>query len=293
MFRSPPGLLGATVALLSTVTAAYAQENERTSGPALDLVGGIQDARLFVHLSGSKLDYRDLAVPIAAVGIEYRVDGPWDLRWGPLGRIERGYTVRGEMDDMDGDIRFTADAAGSEVGRETIGLFVSRTLGSGVALRGAIGWQRITGHLRMRDGHQVAPYELELDGLDSGYHFEWRGRWVTIEPQVGWRSSQIALAGTYISGPYTAEGCWNLRTDLQQPRSFTNHADGGGWRWALVFRHRTSAHLSLVAEVWHTNLNAEDGYDRVFHVDRGVLRGNLYEVSWTTRGLRLSLNGSF
>lgn len=265
----------------------------------LDAGGTLTRTDLSWDVAASRLDYRDVRIRGMDLGLRLRVDDDRESGLVLLAEIGRSELVSGSVEDVDGnrdrEIRFEARIPGSGAGREKVGLLWSQEVETWPVvdrIEFAAGWSWRRTRLRMRDGIQTTPYRRELRGLDSRYRAEWQGPSLSVEPQMRMGRAGLGVAVTYLDGDYHGEGTWNLRHDLSQSPSFVHGAEGHGWRVGLAYTHHLRSHLALSLDAAWTSLGAKDGHDRLFFADGRVGRGQLEELSWTSRGIRLAVEGS-
>ncbi|MGD8686846.1 MAG: autotransporter domain-containing protein, partial [Syntrophobacterales bacterium] len=100
-----------------------------------------------------------------------------------------------------------------------------------------VGYSYHEQNLRLTDGVQtvsepglappgVTPPPLgPFAGLDSKYEAEWKGPWVGLDLSLR-PTEKLTMMATfeYHWADYEAKAKWNLRTDLNQPKSFTHDA---------------------------------------------------------------------
>lgn len=265
----------------------------------LDAGGTLARTDLSWDVAASRLDYRDLRIRGMDAGLRLRVDDDRESGLVLLAEIGRGELFSGSVEDVDGnrdpEIRFEARIPGSGAGREKVGLLWSQAVEAWPVVDRvdvAAGWSWRRTRLRMRDGIQTTPYRRELTGLESRYRAEWRGPWFSVEPRMRMGRAEFGVAVAYLDGDYQGEGIWNLRHDLAQAPSFVHGAEGHGWRVGLTYTHHLRSHLALTLDASWRSLRAKDGHDRLFFADGRAGRGQLEEVSWTSRGIRLAVEGS-
>ncbi len=92
---------------------------------------------------------------------------------------------------------------------------------------------------------------------------------------------------------YEAEGTWNLRTDLAQPRSFVQGVDGWGYEAAFRGRYRLTTDLSLTVEARYGRRVAEDGFDTAFLATGDAVDLVLREADWRGGGWRVGVSKTF
>lgn len=86
---------------------------------------------------------------------------------------------------------------------------------------------------------------------------------------------------------YYGEGNWNLRSDLDHPKSFEHEADGYGLCLAAEWRIAVAAHWELTAAADYRNWTTDSGTDRKFWASGGTAVTRLNEVNWESTSLRI------
>jgi hypothetical protein len=143
-------------------------------------------------------------------------------------------------------------------------------------------------NLRLSDGVQTIPPSGSFPGLDSTYQSEWRGPWIGLHSLYeGAPRWQLGLDLEFHWGDYEAVADWNLRTDLQHPRSFEHDADGRGLRLLLEgirqLGRRSDLTLRLGLEDWETDA----GTDRIYLADGSVVSTRFNGAQWQSLSLDL------
>jgi hypothetical protein len=114
-----------------------------------------------------------------------------------------------------------------------------------------------------------------------------------VEGRTDRPSVDLGLAFELHWADYYGEGNWNLRDDLEHPKSFEHEATGFGVRVAgdvvVQFADRWSATLSVEIRDWSTR----DGTDRVFQVGEPSSERKLNGVDWTTSSFMIGATYRF
>ena len=253
----------------------------------------------------SILTYRNVRVGEARIGGRYRIAG--DRRSG-LDIVFHGAAGRilsGSAQDSDFTLearetsRSVSDIVGAGLLRFALGLGVDRELSGDGAIRlsGSAGYERNGRTLRKQRGRQVIPDNYAswvLWNLDSRYSARWAGPWIAVQPSVRLGTATWSIRGVgYIANRYRAEGSWNLRDDLVQPRSFTQRAAASGYDLRLRFSRPIEPDLFLAIEVEHAwRSAARGGTDLLFFKDGRVVRSTLRGATWRSSGLTIGLSSA-
>jgi len=174
------------------------------------------------------------------------------------------------------------------------GLGIQLSFGSGFfSFVPLVGYSYNEQNLNMTDGFQTitwvpgGPSLGPFAGLDSTYETEWKGPWAgfdlifrSMDKQSIFTEIELLIGFEYHWANYEAVADWNLRSDLQHPKSFEHDADGNGivikTKLTVAYNHRWGMNLSLGYQSWWTGA----GVDRVFFSDGNISQTQLNEVNW-------------
>ncbi len=162
---------------------------------------------------------------------------------------------------------------------------------SSVRTTALIGYEFQRQKFATQDGVQVIPSLGAFDGLKSSYTTEWNMPFVGAEI-TGYFSNnqQLKLNARYYRGKYEATGNWNLRSDLAHPNSFTDEADGNGFRAGLEYGWEFSPHwqLTLSSDFYHLKTyggtaiaNAANGASFSSRFNEAVWKSSNYMIGIT------------
>jgi hypothetical protein len=156
-----------------------------------------------------------------------------------------------------------------------------------------VGWTRNAVDIRMQDGVQVLPLRLPLSGLDSKFAARRTGPWIGVEPTATLGPGHLrARLDIRVRDSYRAEGTWNLRKDLAQPRSFDQHAHAAGFYASAGYVVQLGTHAAVLLSAAHAWWDASGGSDVSYHADGTFDRLQIVEATWTSSsfslGVRLS-----
>jgi len=219
------------------------------------------------------------------------------------GRLGYGWIYAGKNQDSDysGDNR-TLEWSRSNNNADD-GHVVDLLAGGGVRLtwlQGRLSLSPLAGlsyhqqKLTITDGNQTIPATGPFPGLASTYTAEWYGPWVGAD--LAW---QPITRFTVASGVelhavrYYAEGDWNLRSDLQHPRSFKHEGDGAGIVLSLQGQYRLIEELSLAIQGRYESWRVDDGNDTVYSADGTISGTRLNEVNHSVASLGIQFIWSF
>jgi hypothetical protein len=92
---------------------------------------------------------------------------------------------------------------------------------------------------------------------------------------------------------YEADGWWNLRSDLAQPKSFSHEADGRGVVVFVEADFDLAAAWTASVEARYRDWRTDAGVDRVFFADGDVSVTRLNEVNWESTAWTLGVSHRF
>jgi hypothetical protein len=216
--------------------------------------------------------------------------------------------------DYDGDnrtfewSRSISDSTGDEMWDLSTGVgYAFILLRDRLMLAPLLGYSFSKQNMRIKHGNQVistrspAPAVGPLSSqLNSTYFARWMGPWIGCDLlcRVGTQnpddhSMQFGLTAEVHYADYYGEGNWNLRSDLNHPRSFEHDAEGyginisGEWLFSLT----THWNLNITAnyQYWDTGT----GTDRKF-LDSGDTAVTLLNgVTWTSSSFMIGADYNF
>lgn len=132
-----------------------------------------------------------------------------------------------------------------------------------------------------------------LAELDSDYMAQWRGYWLAVEAEYHFQNLSIVSRLRADGGTYYGEGRWNLRANLQQPKSFTHHADSNGWQWELGMEYELTETLAMQFMWVQGKWESDPGIDRTYLINDTVQVTRLNQVSWQSSQARIGLSYLF
>lgn len=154
-----------------------------------------------------------------------------------------------------------------------------------------VGYSRHEQNLRITNANQVIPATGSVPGLNSTYQSRWEGRWIGIEFLTNaTRDVNAYFRLEHHWADYTAEANWNLRADLEHPRSFEQEANGTGNILSFGFlsvpkSSRWSIRVGLDFQRWST----DPGVNRAYFTDGTIGATRLNSVEWKSWALSLGL----
>jgi hypothetical protein len=284
--------------LLIAVGPLGAQESTTSESVLSAQVGlGVNASSLIWTLGGvrsprSELTYQDLlSMELAVVG-SYRqpIVGNWssalafEIRGGPL----LGGTAQDSdftFEDRTEYSRSVSEITGDNSMRLDVGFALLHELENVPLVQLVEVWGGVCRsqlRLRKQNGRQVIPDDAPLgllEDLDSGYRAQWNGPWYggALVVPTGVGELRLMLK-RHFRTRYLAEGQWNLREDLMQPKSFSQGALGSGYDLLASFRGTILPGIDVVIATESSSRQARNGYDIEYRVTGEATRGNLGEV---------------
>ena len=163
-----------------------------------------------------------------------------------------------------------------------------------------VGYSHHEQQLKITNGYQTIPPLGPFPGLDSSYDTEWKGPWIGID--LHFKSADIIslahrfetyLTYEYHRTDYDAEGNWNLRKDLDHPKSFKHDADGEGYVIRAGFNFRFTQHWALNLNFDYLDWSTNDGTNKIFFADGTETKTRLNEANWTSWDLMFGVSLRF
>ena len=139
-------------------------------------------------------------------------------------------------------------------------------------------------------GEVTVPALGAFPGLDSTYETQWYGPWTGVEVTFS-PADRFSLAGRleFHLVDFRAEANWNLRSDMQHPKSFVQEAAGYGLVGEVTGQYALDSRWAIELAMAYADWQAEDGTDRIYLADGTQASARLNEVSWTTLSLNLGI----
>jgi hypothetical protein len=162
------------------------------------------------------------------------------------------------------------------------------------------GYSRHEQQLKITDGYQSIPAQGPFPGLDSSYDTRWKGPWVGID--LHFKAADVnAFAHrfeTYFTYEYhwadfNAEGNWNLRDDLDHPKSFKQNTNGDGIVIGTGFNLTLNQNWALNFNYDYQDWSMNDGTSTVFFADGTKAKTRLNEVNWKSHAFMAGLSFRF
>lgn len=245
----------------------------------------------------SELKWRDIGVLHARYFIR-----SYDKRDGHLYYnvdLDYGMILRGENQDSD----YNADNRQDEFSRSVNSADGGQTTNMSAAIgymfgkkyiRGGnwmliplLGYSQHSQILEMTEGNQViATQDLTPDigpfgGLDSKYNAEWKGLWAGTRLEYNhYKKMNLFIEYQLHKIQYSAEADWNLRDELQHPKSFIHSARGLGKVISMGINYKISKTTDISISFDYFDFGTNRGLDETYYNDGAFSRTQLNGVTW-------------
>lgn len=157
-----------------------------------------------------------------------------------------------------------------------------------------VGLSRNEQNLRISNGYQSIPANGPFPGLNSTYQARWSGSWVGVEFLTDTQSDfngYLRLEHHWAN--YSAQADWNLRADLQHPRSFEQAANATGNVLSLgLLMVPKSSQWSFRVGLDYQRWNTDPGTNQIFFSDGTTSITRLNGVEWKSWTLSLGFQRS-
>lgn len=148
--------------------------------------------------------------------------------------------------------------------------------------------------LNITDGVQTIPSTGPFGGLNSTYESFWLGPWVGVDVVYAapprWRLFASAEAHW---ADYDARADWNLRTDFQHPKSFTQDAEATGLVTSCRLEYALNRTWALRASAGYSVWSTHPGHDVTYGSTGTNAETRLNEVTWESLSLLLGATARF
>ena len=180
--------------------------------------------------------------------------------------------------------------------------YVFSLLDERLQLAPLVGFSYHKQNLRITDGFQVIsednPFSSSLQDnppavgplpstLNSSYFARWAGPWIgcdlrylTARRGPDYLAMAFGLSLELHLADYYGEGNWNLRGDLDHPKSFEHKADALGISISADWRIAMASQWELIFSTTYQHWSTGSGTDRKFLADGGTATTHLNGVDW-------------
>ena len=134
----------------------------------------------------------------------------------------------------------------------------------------------------------------KFSNLNSTYDAEWSGIFIGVTADAYLTDKhQFELTGEYHVVDYYAQGNWNLRSDLQHPKSFEHKASGDGKMIGVKYKFRPYQHILLSLAFDYRDFVANNGTDKTFTTNGKTSTIDLIEVGWRSKSAMAGISYLF
>ena len=277
-------------ALMPTPSITYTLSNRDTN---LDwnIAGDASGANPNV---ASELSWTDIKSNQIGVGLNWS-DGDYFLNTlGEYGLIYSGNAQDSDynLDDRQGEyMRAITDASKGFMFDTQINYGKKFIISPDFRVAISAGYGSHTQHLSLYDGVEVIS-NTPLDNLDSVYEAKWNGPQVSVNTDYRLNNSIISVDYTHQQVALESYTDWNLRSDLEHPKSMTQRADGTGGVLSIGVEHALSNKSSLTLKAISRDYTANG-----MHTFHNVFADNdiqkLNAVNWQTQEIQLFYRSLF
>jgi hypothetical protein len=212
-------------------------------------------------------------------------------------KLSFGYGWINDGDNQDSDYigddrtlefsRSNNDADEGSVWDISLGMGFKNEVTPALSVNPAVGVSFHRQNLVIRNGHQTVaspgtPPVGPIDNLNSKYKANWYGPWAGLDAR--YEAEKLAFtAGAEIHvARFMAEADWNLRTDLDHPKSFEHTALGAGIVTEAGAEYALGESWALTANAGYQRWRAFGGRDRTFFKNGAAADTRLNAVNWSS-----------
>ena len=144
-------------------------------------------------------------------------------------------------------------------------------------------------NLVIRNGYQTVasipdntPPVGPIHNLNSKYRASWYGPWAGVDAKYGVSSLAFTATAELHLARFLAEADWNLRGDLNHPKSFEHTALGAGLSTEAGVEYAADENWTVTVDAEYGVWKAVNGRDRTFFRDGTVADTRLNAVNWSS-----------
>ena len=158
-----------------------------------------------------------------------------------------------------------------------------------------VGYQWSEQSLLLKNGVQTIPVYQPIDSsLTNRYIAKWQGAWLGFDTDVLlFEQHQIFTSFSYHWADYSAVGQWQQNDALQQPVSFKQQADAGGYLASIGYRYFVdelwSAHVAFDYQNWES----AKGDEQLFLSSGQTIQSQLNEVKRESFAVNMGVRFAF
>lgn len=241
----------------------------------------------------SHLQYDDLEVQTSQIEINLdQLIGNTNSRWNSFGQFTFGEVESGNLYDSDFNgfnehqinTQSLAALDGSKTYEFTLGMSkdISLDYDGSRSLEFGMQWlsdhyQQHSGRVSIRESETLAIPET-IQGLNSEYTAHWVGPFIGLTEKIHTNKQQFSASIALHTSAYLAQGQWNLRQDLAQPKSFEHQAFSAGVQLQLQHSVHIFKNASIQQTLQFGHSTSFKGQDKLYKSDGSVAKTQLTEV---------------
>ena len=286
----------------------------------LDLEYGLRvdqfDWNIAANLAGtgpnviSELKWSNVGFHEARLGFRFIGDQTWYLK----GYTTKGWGFQGANQDSDynGDdrsleySRSTANSDRSSAEDFSIAIGQQIRLDNRFGITPLVGFSSHRQHFTMTNGSQtlcdssgtpkLCNYGLgPIAGLNSSFTTHWRGPWLGLDLRFASANRWTTYAELeYHYSYYDAQANWNLRSDLQQPKSHVQSARGQGVHLGLGLSYALlKPHSFLNLGLAQKKYSTRKGVHNFYFANGTVSSQPLNHVNWHSSAITIGITSQY
>ena len=288
--------------------AAYADS------PSLSLDAGFRSDKLDWNIAGdtkghnpnilSELTWEGLKIFEVTAGFSTDLNKSQYLR----GSFGYGWINDGVNQDSDykGDnrtqefSRSNNDADEGHVWDLSAGIGLKNEITPDLSVNPVVGVSFHRQNLVIRNGYQTVasvadgtPPVGPIHNLNSKYSASWYGPWAGVDAKYKTAALAFTATAELHLARFLAEADWNLRSDLNHPKSFEHTALGGGLSTEAGVEYAAAESWTFSIDAGYQVWKAVNGRDRTFFRDGTVSDTRLNAVNWSSFVFSLGARYSF
>lgn len=286
----------------------------------LDLEYGLRTDNLDWNIAGtlagtgpnviSELKWSNVGFHEARLGFRFIGDDRWYVK----GYTAKGWGYNGKAQDSDynGDNRTQEFSRSISDSNRSSAEDFSIAIGQQIRIDNSIGITPLVGFSNHRqtfsltNGNQTVcdasgtPYSCStglgpIAGLNSTYKTHWRGPWLGVDLRFVSAKRWTTFAEIeYHYSYFDAESKWNLRTDLNQPRSQAQSARGQGIHLGVGASYALSTPNSFFnVALKQSQYTTRNGTHNFYYTNNTIASQRLNEVNWRSTAITVGITSQY
>tara|TARA_B110000967_G_scaffold206631_1_gene253814 strand:- start:272 stop:1273 length:1002 start_codon:yes stop_codon:yes gene_type:complete len=258
----------------------------------------------------SELKWNDIGFHEARLGFRFIGDDTWYVK----GYFSESWGYKGTAQDSDYNgnnrslefSRSIADSDRSSAEGFSIAIGQQIRIDNNIGITPLVGFSSHRQTLNLTNGNQTvcnasgAPYHCTnglgpIVGLNSTYKSHWRGPWLGLD--LRWAAAKRWTSYAELEYHYSyfdAELNWNLRTDLQHPKSQAQRARGQGTHLGIGMSYALSTPNSFFnVGLKQTKYATRPGVHNFYYANNSISSQRLNEVNWRSNTLTFGITSQY